>query len=220
MVRNCEDVYSFTWERSVAGGRGCPFTCRGVLLTIIKGHSNSFSLMGGREVRITILIVLVGALLSVGCNTLVGTLLGEPEESPFKPMADVKTLMTAMIDPAADVLWASVGMIVDEDGVNEWYPKTDEEWATVQDAAVVVMESGNLLMIGDRARDQDTWIRRAQALVDAGTLALEAAASKDADAVFAVGEDVYVACDSCHRLYWIGDEDRGRVRNDSLKPQS
>ena len=52
-----------------------------------------------------------------------------------------------------------------------------------------------------------------RAMVDAGAAALEAAESKDPDAVFAIGETVYFACDRCHGLYWIDDADRGRIRD-------
>jgi hypothetical protein len=68
-------------------------------------------------------------------------------------------------------------------------------------------------MIGDRARDPELWMQLSKGLVDAGASALEAAESKDPDAVFAVGEEVYFACDRCHALYWIGDKDRGRIRD-------
>ena len=51
-----------------------------------------------------------------------------------------------------------------------------------------------------------------QGLVAAGMLALEAAENQDVEAIYAVGEDVYNACDRCHNLYWVGDEARGRIR--------
>lgn len=154
----------------------------------------------------SILFWLVPSVLAVGgC--------GASEAPPFKPMADVKQLMVSIVDPAADVLWDSVGTIISEDGVDEWYPRTDEEWAAVRNSAVVIMEAGNLLMIGERARDNQTWMQMSRAMVDAGAAALEAAESRDPDAVFAVGETVYVACDRCHGLYWIDDQDRGRIRD-------
>jgi len=138
---------------------------------------------------------------------------GDPEGPPFKPMVDVKQLMVSIIDPAADVLWDSVGTVISEEGIDEWYPKTDEEWAAVENSAIVLMESGNLLMIGDRARDQQAWMQMSRQLIDAAAEARTAAQSKDPDAVFAVGETVYFACDRCHGLYWIDDADRGRIRD-------
>ena len=161
--------------------------------------------------RTILLLVPLGVVLCFGCSTA-------ESGPPFKPMADVKTLMTTVIDPAADVLWDSVGTVISEEGTDEWYPETDEEWAAVRNSAVVIMESGNLLMIGDRARDTQGWMRMSQGLIDAGALALEAVESKDPDAVFAVGEPVYDACNSCHNLYWVGDADRGRIRDDGPRP--
>jgi hypothetical protein len=137
---------------------------------------------------------------------------------PFKPVASVKELMVSIVDPAADVVWDSVGTVISEEGVDEWYPKTEEEWAKVRNSAVVIMESGNLLMIGDRARDKLVWMELSQALVDAGAAAVKAADSRDPEAVFAVGETIYVACDRCHNLYWVGDEDRGRIRDTPKRP--
>ena len=156
--------------------------------------------------RVAAGLVIGGALLLAGC--------GEDRSGPpYKPMVDVKTLMIAMVDPAADVLWDAVGTIITMEGVDEWYPKTDEEWAEVGNAAIVLMESGNLLMMGDRARDQETWMRLSLAMIDAGEAALQAAEARDPEQIFAIGEQIYFACDRCHGLYWIGDEDRGRIRD-------
>ena len=132
---------------------------------------------------------------------------------PFAPVADVSQLMTMVIDPAADAIWNSVGMVMDTDGFNEWYPVTDEEWAVVMNGAMTITEGANLLMIGERARDQDLWMRMARSMNDAGQQAIAAAESRDYEAIYEVSETVYNSCDSCHNLYWIGDEDRGRVRN-------
>jgi hypothetical protein len=155
--------------------------------------------------RRIVLSIPLACCASYGCSDAPGP--------PFKPVASVKELMVSIVDPAADAVWDSVGTVISEEGVDEWYPKTDEEWAKVRNSAVVIMESGNLLMIGDRARDKLVWMELSQALVDAGAEALKAADSKDPEAVFAVGETIYVACDRCHNLYWVGDEDRGRIRD-------
>ena len=152
------------------------------------------------------LVIVVAAGLLVGCRE-------DATGPPYRASVDVKVLMTAIVDPAADVIWDAVGTIIDEDGVNEWYPRTEEEWMAVENAAVVIMESGNLLMMGDRARDQGAWMEMSAAMMEAGALANQAAESRDPDEVFAVGEAVYLACDRCHGLYWIDDRDRGRIRD-------
>lgn len=131
----------------------------------------------------------------------------EPSLPPFAPMATTAELMHAVVDPAADVLWASVGSIVTVEGTEDFFPRSEEEWVVIENAAVVLMESGNLLMIGDRAPDQDRWMTMSRNLIDAGKLALTAAQSRNPDEIFRIGGDVYAACDGCHQLYWVEGAD-------------
>jgi hypothetical protein len=111
--------------------------------------------------------------------------------------------MHGVVDPAADVLWASVGSVVTAEGVEDFFPRTEDEWIRIENAALVLMESGNLLMIGDRAPDREQWMIQAQGLIDAGQLALNAARSRNPDEIFRIGGEVYAACDGCHQRYWI-----------------
>ena len=144
---------------------------------------------------------LMGVVLIVACETPSTT------PSPFVPVGDVQQLMEMVIDPAADIVWESVVTIVTLDGTEEVFPRSDEEWSTVRNSAMVLAESGNLLMVGDRAKGEGPWMIMSQALVEAGMVALEAAEAKDPEAVFAVGEQIYNACETCHVLYWYTEED-------------
>ena len=110
--------------------------------------------------------------------------------------------MQATIEPSAEVLFEAVGTVVSLSGVEEIAPKNDEEWAAVRNSALTLAESGNLLMIGDRARDQGGWIKLSQALVDVGVVALKAAEAKNPEALFEAGGQVYVVCQECHNQYW------------------
>ena len=130
-----------------------------------------------------------------------------PEPPPFKPIATTKELMHAVVDPAADVLWGSVGSIVTAEGTDDFFPRTEEEWIAVENACFLLMESGNLLMIGDRAQDRDDWMTLSAGLVDAGKLALTAAQSRNPDQIFMIGGDVFAACDGCHQKYWVEGAD-------------
>ena len=127
---------------------------------------------------------------------------------PFRPVVDTRQLMSAVIDPQADVLWASVGSIITEEETVDFFPRNEAEWTAVRNATVMLMESGNLLMMGERAIDDGDWMRMANDFVDAGELAFDAASKQDPDAIFAIGADVYDACNNCHTKYWVGDEER------------
>jgi hypothetical protein len=115
--------------------------------------------------------------------------------------------MHAIVDPAADVLWGSVGTIITAEGTEEIYPRSEEEWLVVEYACITLMESGNLLMIGERAVDQGDWMLMSQAMVDAGKTALDAARSRDPERIFAIGGDVYASCTACHEQYWVEEEE-------------
>jgi hypothetical protein len=140
------------------------------------------------------LILAFTVMSSFGCGS-------GPEPPPFKPIADVKQLMQGAIDPSADVIWEATGTIISKDGVLERRPKNQEEWDAVRNAAIVLTESGNLLMMSPRAKDGDAWIKRSQEMIDIAQAAWKAAEAKNVDQLFTIGGDVYEACSRCHQEY-------------------
>ncbi len=120
---------------------------------------------------------------------------------PFSAVADVQQLMASVLEPAADTYWDAVGWILDENGTTEIRPSTDEEWALVRNAAYVIAESGNLLMMRGRAIEEPGWTPMSQALIDVGRRALAAADARDEAAVFDVGAEVYYVCSNCHATF-------------------
>lgn len=109
--------------------------------------------------------------------------------------------MASIMEPAAEVYWDAVGVIVDEKGEQHLEPRTAEEWDAVRNAAYVVAESGNLLMMPGRARDGGEWMAASQRMIEAAQKAIRAAESRDKDAVFDVGAELYDACTNCHMQY-------------------
>ncbi len=124
-----------------------------------------------------------------------------PEPPPFDEVADVRQLMLTVLDPAADVYWDSVGTIMDLDGTKEIAPATMAEWEAVRNAAMIIAESGNLLLTPGRAKEGEQWTELAQALISTGRQALAAAEARDAEAVFTAGGEVYLVCSDCHAAF-------------------
>lgn len=139
-------------------------------------------------------------LLVVG---IVLTSCGGPAPPPLRLHADVKQLMAAVVDPAADVVWEAVGTIDTADGTEEIRPRDDEEWDHVAQAAWVLTESANSLMVGNRPKDTTDWMRFAQEFSDISLKAARAAEARDAEALFTAGSDIYLACTACHSQYNI-----------------
>jgi hypothetical protein len=139
--------------------------------------------------------------LSVSCVLLVAACNSAPPPPPYRPTADVKALMANVMEPSADLYWDAVGIVVDAEGEHEIQPQTPEEWEAVRNAAYVVAESGNLLMMPSRAKDGGEWMQASLQLIDAAQKAIRASEGHDKTAVFDAGAEMYDACTNCHSKY-------------------
>ena len=152
------------------------------------------------------LFVVSAALFVSGIGFVVAgartTRAAPPVEAPaMKPVARVKQIMNGIVAPAAKVVFDSVGTIVSAAGVEELAPKNDDEWAVVGNSAAALVESGNLLVMGDRAVDRGDWVTMSRALADAGMMALKAAEAKNKDGILEAGSIINTSCDTCHQRY-------------------
>ena len=149
----------------------------------------------------------------------------------YMPSSTIKDLMQFVIDPSADAVWLSVTTVISAGGTVETEPKTDEDWARVRSGAVTLIEAANLLMMPGRRvarpgekseapgvelepdqmqvlieKDRPGWNARAKALHEAGVAVLKAIDAKDPQKVFDLGEQIEVACESCHQNYWYPND--------------
>ena len=114
-----------------------------------------------------------------------------PAES-FPPIAPMKQLMVDLVHPAANDILLSI---------YRGGPANEKEWAALRRSAVTLAESGNLLMLRGRARDQGEWMKDVKMLVDAGTAAYQSAQTKDLKALAAVAGPLDASCTTCHKQY-------------------
>jgi hypothetical protein len=119
----------------------------------------------------------------------------------FTPAAGVGHVMRTMVDPAANLVWASVVTTVTVDGVHEKSPKTDQEWSALRSAASDLAESGNLLRKENRVSLNSDWGRQSQSLIAAAAATLKAVEARSPDQILAAGEQIYNTCVGCHGGY-------------------
>ena len=147
--------------------------------------------------------------------------------------ATIKDIMHSMVDPSGDFLFRSVQTIADEHGVREIAPHTDAEWENVRERFMILREAPSLLQGRRAARPTDrsknpevesepediqklldtdgsTFIRRAQRLQDAASVAIKAVDAKDKDALLLGLDGIDKACESCHLRYWYPKDKRAR----------
>ena len=113
-----------------------------------------------------------------------------------RALANVRELHDIMISPASDAVFAA----------SSNQPLDAKGWADARNQAIVLAESGNLLMVGARVRDNGNWMKMSRALVDAAALAASAAEKRETKALEAATDSITTACMECHRPY----RDQGR----------
>jgi hypothetical protein len=139
-------------------------------------------------------------LLAVLPFCLVVSACGGQQPPPFKAVVDTKTLMAALLEKQADIVWEAVGTTIEGDKIEEHHPMSEEEWTNVRNAAVAVAETGNLLMIAPRAQDEG-WMTAAAGMIAQGERMLNAIDRRNTKDVFDVGSDLYDSCVNCHMHY-------------------
>lgn len=153
----------------------------------------------------------------------------------YRLTATIQDLMDGIIDPSADVLWDSVAYIATTKGIEDRQPRTDEEWKTVRNSAITLIEAANLLSMPGRSvaaahaptdappglgelshaeiqqridATHDGFTQFARNLQDAGLKALAAIAAKDAQGLMDAGGTIDEACEACHVTYWYPNQKR------------
>ncbi len=117
------------------------------------------------------------------------------DEIPATNSSTVEDVMTNAIAPASDVIWRA------------GEPQTGEEWQAIEDAATIVITNAKLIKLGGMGPKDNDWAAEpewqafANTVLEVGQLALAAAQSKDTDAIFTAGNDLYPPCEECHSLF-------------------
>jgi hypothetical protein len=170
-------------------------------------------------------VLLAAAPLFAGCSA--DTADEAPANAPFRPIASVREVMNTVIDPSIDEVWNAVGSVVDQGGLTDRAPKTDEEWAELRRHALIVSEAANLLLMHDRPiappgapslapgveltpeeirglidTNPDAWNSYVLAFQDALKPALAAIDRKDPQALFEAGAPIDTTCENCHTTFW------------------
>jgi hypothetical protein len=151
-------------------------------------------------------------------------------------VGSVRDIMHIMVEPNADKIFDSVAIDVNETGIHEQKPETDEQWEELEHAAIGLAEAFNLVkMVGrpmaqpgemntdpegpelapvviaakvNRTRPQ--FNKYANALQDLAVKTLKIVAKKDTQGLFDIGGDLDQACENCHLEYWYPDDKKNR----------
>jgi hypothetical protein len=130
---------------------------------------------------------------------LAGTAIAQPPSYKPRPYGNLKQVMRSLPLPNSDIIF----------NVQSKPPKNDMEWQTVENAAIGIEETANLILLPGRLRSNGQpvpvqaadYVKYAQALVPAGRDCVKAAQMKSQDAVSNCTDGLSQACDNCHKVY-------------------
>ena len=112
----------------------------------------------------------------------------------IKAVGTVRDVMIGIIEPSSGLVFEAASDT----------PQKPEQWTAIENGALILAESANLLMIGGRARNEAAWARWATALRETSERAMKAARAKDAGAIETASDEVYQTCAGCHKTYVPG----------------
>lgn len=127
------------------------------------------------------------ALTLIGVLLLLPALQDQPPVDDPQPVASMKQLMLDVIHPASNTLLLLI---------NRGGPGDDSAWTEARRSALILAESGNLLMMRNRAAG---WTADAKLLVEAGAAAYRAAEAKNVKALAATSDRIDASCTTCHK---------------------
>jgi hypothetical protein len=153
--------------------------------------------------------------------------MAESGNSDHQIFLTIRDLMESIIDPSADTLWGAVGTVVDNQGIHEMFPKTEEEWREPRRAAVRIIEGSNLLIMPGRdaapagakseapgaeleppqinvllREKRESFDAFARALQGLGMEALGAIDARNTALLLEIGARMENVCEGCHQTFW------------------
>lgn len=110
----------------------------------------------------------------------------------YQAVASNKQIMGAIQKPSMDALAA-----MNKAGG----PKDDKEWEQASWHAAALGETAQLLLLGNRPKDQDIWVKTSNRLLDGAKESVKAAEGKDLNAWKASLGKMGGACRGCHDVH-------------------
>jgi len=150
-------------------------------------------------------VLALGGLFVSACNTSArqesasSPVADEGAPTTVKPEVSINAVMVALVDHAGHQLWD-----VEVEGKA---PKTDADWANVQEHAVQIAAAGPAISVGDTGPSDAVWVTNpwwqssAQRMSDAGVAAMNAAKSKHFSALVKANGELVESCVACHKAF-------------------
>jgi hypothetical protein len=109
----------------------------------------------------------------------------------YEPVGNMKQLMIDIIYPTSDAMFY----------IERAAPKTEVDWNIIRNQALMLAESGNLILMPGRAREPGNWVKDTKMMIAAAKACYKAALAKDMAGVLAQSDALTESCIACHKEY-------------------
>ena len=157
-------------------------------------------------------------VLIAGCSTPAPAPAPAPAAPAAQPYASLALVMRGIPFPNSNIIFDTQSLDPGAEkkpedtagaGASAQYNSVYGGWQAVENAALALQETANLIMIPGRLcengrpvpLDREDYRKFAAGLAEAGKVAYKAAQSKNLDAMLEAGGTVTDACSACHEIY-------------------
>lgn len=146
--------------------------------------------------KVALIVAVAGlSLVVAGCNQ-------KTDNVKFDTATySMKEVMGHNVDFGAQAVWHAQGTYIDATGEHSNVPTTEDGWLQAESGAITVALAANTLKLPGYRRDNEDWIKFANALRDRAIDAQKAIEKQDSAAMFQTGADLYQVCVDCHAKY-------------------
>lgn len=110
------------------------------------------------------------------------------ENADLQATTSVAEMMNRLVTPTSNAVFA----------VASEAPASDEAWRHLENSALMLAESANLLLIPGYVRADARWSQDAALMKSAALAAFEAAKNRNVSLLEELGNTLYESCESCH----------------------
>jgi hypothetical protein len=110
------------------------------------------------------------------------------ENTNLEATSTMAEMMRRLVTPASNAVFA----------VASEAPASDEAWRDLEDKALMLAESANLLLIPGYVRPDARWLQDTVMMKEAALAAFEAAKNRNVAVLEELGNTLYESCESCH----------------------
>ena len=98
---------------------------------------------------------MIGSVRALALGALALAATGCSSEPAYRSVATIQQIMETSVEPTSNAVFDAAAWV---NGVQVGGPKTDDDWKLVQANALMLAETGNLLLMGPRMKDQTGWV--------------------------------------------------------------